>query len=105
MGDRPILRRYNQERQCYTDRPDNLHVSGGYLSITAWQEVPHDDDDERPLFCEGDDISSAPPRWAWSPVLPGTSQSPTTRIPRRGFTRMYRRRAPRRRGSTVNASE
>jgi len=51
---------YNQERQCYTDRPDNLSVGGGSLTITAWRQLPEEDDDERALRCDGDDISVAP---------------------------------------------
>lgn len=52
---------YNRELQCYTDYPDNIRVKDGFLAITAWHEVPHDDDDERPLRCDGDDIAAVGP--------------------------------------------
>lgn len=66
---------YNQERQCYTDRPDNLQVGGGLLSITAWQEVPHHDDDERPLYCDGDDISAVGPTEVGMVTCPASDPS------------------------------
>jgi beta-glucanase (GH16 family) len=50
---------YNNEVQCYTDRPENIHVGNGYLTITAWRQLPEEDDDDRALRCDGTDISMA----------------------------------------------
>ncbi len=48
---------YNEELQCYTNRPRNLRVSGGHLTITACLEFPQVHNGYQ--RCDGTDISLA----------------------------------------------